>query len=557
MNKLFTQLNANYNLAFPESVLSNCGISKEIFEKLVNENGSFALQADTPNWFHSALVDLFIEGGEQKIYAVAVDENREKYVAVEDLQSSVGDTNCALLLHYENTSNKILKINSFGLSINLEFLKQLIVALMFRDNFGTYHVKLMDLIKRYKNHEQISEQDMTEAYFNLFNALVDTLYNMDDETFLNSTNNSLKEITKEYLNATTEFQTLTCLTAFQAGYTMPADPLMFKFFSPLACVDNAQESGTNGTAQTMSYTISEHRKFSEAEQEMMANTAMRMPNYVPSQVALDLVGAFYATNKANFGSPLRAALLYGESGTGKTEMVQYLGYKLGIPVTSFQCSANTDENDLLGKPISLGLSGDDGKITYTETELVRAVKNGWIIEIQEAASVKETAVLQIFNALLDGTELLQLPDGTQLTPHPNFMMVFTTNVSYEGCTALNQSLISRNQFVQEVQLPTDEEFKERLVKQLCWPKKTSKKPIDEAIKTMHKIKKYLQENYLTDGSCDFRAIKDWLQLYLAYNKVGIKKNLAECAEYTVIPKATLESEHHEAIRALCQAIVSA
>ena len=307
----------------------------------------------------------------------------------------------------------------------------------------------------------------------------------------------------------------------------------------------------------MSYTISEHRKFSEAEQEMMANTAMRMPNYVPSQVALDLVGAFYATNKANFGSPLRAALLYGESGTGKTEMVQYLGYKLGIPVTGFLCSANTDENDLLGKPISLGLSGDDGKITYTETELVRAVKNGWIIEIQEAASVKETAVLQIFNALLDGTELLQLPDGTQLTPHPNFMMVFTTNVSYEGCTALNQSLISRNQFVQEVQLPTDEEFKERLVKQLCWPKKTSKKPIAEAIKTMHKIKKYLQENYLTDGSCDFRAIKDWLQLYLAYNKVGIKKNLAECAEYTVIPKATLESEHHEAIRALCQAIVSA
>lgn len=556
MNQLFTQLNANYNLVFPESALSNCGISKEIFQRLVNGTGCYALQADVPNWFHSVLVDLFIEGGEQKIYAVAVDEDGEKYVAVEDLQSSVGATNCALLLHYENTSGKILEINSFGLSINLEFLKQLIVALMFRDNFDTYHAKLTDLIKRYKNHEQISEQDMTEAYFNLFNALVDTLYNMDDTAFLNSANNSLKEITKEYLNATTEFQTLTCLTAFQAGYTMPADPSMFRFFSPLASAETMENQAAE-SLEKMSFTISEHRKFSEAEQEMMANTAMRMPNYVPSQVALDLVGAFYATNKANFGSPLRAALLYGESGTGKTEMVQYLGYKLGIPVTSFQCSANTDENDLLGKPISLGLSGGDGKIMYTETELVRAVKNGWIIEIQEAASVKETAVLQIFNALLDGTELLQLPDGTQLTPHPNFMMVFTTNVSYEGCTALNQSLISRNQFVREVQLPSDEEFKERLVKQLCWSKKTSKKPIDEAIKTMHKIKEYLQENYLTDGSCDFRAIKDWLQLYLAYNKVGIKKTLAECAEYTVIPKATLDSEHHEAIRALCQAIASA
>ena len=78
-------------------------------------------------------------------------------------------------------------------------------------------------------------------------------------------------------------------------------------------------------------------------------------------------------------------MLYGPSGTGKTEMVQYLGYKLGLPVTTFSCSANTDEYDLLGKPISLGVTGEgDGKIVYTETELTKAIKNGWVIEIQEA-----------------------------------------------------------------------------------------------------------------------------------------------------------------------------
>ena len=135
-------------------------------------------------------------------------------------------------------------------------------------------------------------------------------------------------------------------------------------------------------------------------------------------------------------------------------------------------------------------------------------------------------------------------------------MVFTTNVSYEGCNALNQSLISRNQFVREVALPSDEEFAQRLASQLSWPDKIAKTPIKEAIKTMHKIKEYLKENYLMDGSCDFRAVKDWLQLYLAYNEVGIPKTLLECSEYTVIPKATLDNEHHDAIRAICAALIS-
>lgn len=71
-------------------------------------------------------------------------------------------------------------------------------------------------------------------------------------------------------------------------------------------------------------------------------------------------------------------------------MVQYLGYKLGLPVTTFSCSANTDEYDLLGKPISLGVTGEgDGKIVYTETELTKAIKNGWVIEIQEASVLKK------------------------------------------------------------------------------------------------------------------------------------------------------------------------
>lgn len=75
---------------------------------------------------------------------------------------------------------------------------------------------------------------------------------------------------------------------------------------------------------------------------------------------------------------------------------------------------------------------------------------------------------------------------------------------------------------------------------------------------MHaKINEFLQEENLEDGSCDFRCIKDWLQMYLAYNEVGIKKSLLDLADYCIIPKATLDSEYHHDIRAICSAIIPA
>lgn len=547
MSKVFNLLNSAYtSLDFPESSLSALGVNCQKLNDLIANASGFALAAGIPNWMHNAVVDVLSYSS--NVYSVAKEDG--KYVAVEKSNSN---SDQALILRYEPSSNKILEVLS-TIEMDSTWVSLFAFASMFRNDQDT--IELMDALKVFASllqGKEISEDETTRAYFKLNAKVAETIFDLDDNVCFNS-NGAVKTITKEVLNATNEYDNLVCQKAFQSVFAMDCEPDFFTFFSPKSLAFLKSEKVQNMAEQ--SFVISEHRKFTEDEQEMMANTAMRMPSYIPSQEALDLVGAFYATNKAGFGKPLRAALLYGESGTGKTEMVQYLGYKLGLPVTTFQCSANTDENDLLGKPISLGLAGGDGKISYTETELVRAVKNGWIIEIQEAASVKETAVLQVFNALLDGTELLQLPDGRQLTPHPNFIMVFTTNVSYEGCNALNQSLISRNQFVREVALPSDKEFAQRLVSQLNWPDKISRTPIKEAIQTMHKIKEYLKENYLMDGSCDFRAVKDWLQLYLAYNEVGISKTLLECSEYTVVPKATLDNEHHDAIRAICAALVS-
>lgn len=565
MNTKFKDnMNARYSsLEYPDSTLSRIGIDKSLLSVLENESTGYYLNAlggKIPNYIHAAMVKLMSYG----FFQVDVASNAPSTVetTVVEYTSDVEGDNSAIVIYKDSTSDKLVRISSYkgGNALpenSLEWLASLIVGVTIADNKMAL---LTDFITAAKNEVEQTAPDnagVTKAYFKLVETFFEKIMDVDESVmFTSSRSDDLNTITKEYAQNTTDFDDCKAILSMQSYFLQEPDAQYFTFIRPKTDVEIKAKIAKKMDENDFSITGS--RKFDETEQEMMANTALRMVNYIPTQIAVDMVAAFYATNKCSFGSPLRAAMLYGPSGTGKTEMVQYLGYKLGLPVTTFSCSANTDEYDLLGKPISLGVTGEgDGKIVYTETELTKAIKNGWVIEIQEASVVKETAVHQIFNSLFDGTELVQLPDGSMITPHPNFIAVFTTNVSYEGCNAMNQSLISRNQFVAEIQLPSKEETISRLKTQLNWPESKSTEAIDLAVQCMQKINEFLQEENLEDGSCDFRCIKDWLQMYLAYNEVGIKKSLLDLADYCIIPKATLDSEYHHDIRAICSAIIPA
>lgn len=561
MNTKFKDnMNARYSsLEYPDSTLSRIGIDKSLLSVLENESTGYYLNAlgeKIPNYIHAAMVKLMSYG----FFQVDVASNAPSTVetTVVEYTSDVEGDNSAIVIYKDSTSGNLVRICSYkgGNALpenSLEWLASLIVGVIIADNKMAL---LTDFITAAKNEVEQATPDRagaTKAYFKLVETFFEKIMDVDERVMFTS---DLNTITKEYAQNTTDFDDCKAILSMQSYFLQEPDAQYFTFIRPKTDVEIKAKIAKK--MDETDFSITGSRKFDETEQEMMANTALRMVNYIPTQIAVDMVAAFYATNKCSFGSPLRAAMLYGPSGTGKTEMVQYLGYKLGLPVTTFSCSANTDEYDLLGKPISLGVTGEgDGKIVYTETELTKAIKNGWVIEIQEASVVKETAVHQIFNSLFDGTELVQLPDGSMITPHPNFIAVFTTNVSYEGCNAMNQSLISRNQFVAEIQLPSKEETISRLKTQLNWPESKSTEAIDLAVQCMQKINEFLQEENLEDGSCDFRCIKDWLQMYLAYNEVGIKKSLLDLADYCIIPKATLDSEYHHDIRAICSAIIPA
>ena len=94
--------------------------------------------------------------------------------------------------------------------------------------------------------------------------------------------------------------------------------------------------------------------------------------------------------------------------------------------------------------------------TYVETDFIKALKNGYVAEIQEPSTILQPGVLVGLNSLLEQEGTITLPTGEVIRRHPDAVVVVTTNVSYEGCRALNQSVVDRMSLVKDMELPSPE-----------------------------------------------------------------------------------------------------
>lgn len=87
---------------------------------------------------------------------------------------------------------------------------------------------------------------------------------------------------------------------------------------------------------------------------------------------------------------------------------------------------------------------------------LKALKNGYVIEIQEPTTIVQQGVLVGLNSLLEQTGSIILPTGEIIEHHPDEVVVITTNISYEGCLGMNQSVLDRMSLVRDIDLPTPE-----------------------------------------------------------------------------------------------------
>lgn len=343
------------------------------------------------------------------------------------------------------------------------------------------------------------------------------------------------------------------------------------------------------------YPLSESRRLTSNEELSVPS----LPDWyiIPQEVKMICEHAKATTASQQ---PMRNFLLRGPAGTGKTEGAKAIAAGLHLPYRCMTCSANTEIFDLLGQimpdventspkiqgtyptiqDITLdpatayeklttiydetvteetvyrklldtvsadALQGNEGtkdqqRFKYVDTPLVEAIRNGYVLELQEPTVIANPGVLVGLNSLLDRCNSVFLPNGEVITRHPDTVIVVTTNVEYAGCKGMNQSVLSRMNLIMDIDEPDEDTLVERVLSVTgC----TDKSAVITMAQIVQSISEYCRQNLITDGCCGVRELISWVQSYM------ICGNIQEAARITVLSSVSADIDSREEVKKSC------
>lgn len=109
----------------------------------------------------------------------------------------------------------------------------------------------------------------------------------------------------------------------------------------------------------------------------------------------------------------------------------------------------------------------------------------------------QPGVLVGLNSLLEQEGSITLPTGEVIQRHPDTAVVVTTNVTYEGCRGLNQSVIDRMSLVRDVELPSNEIMAERAMNVTG---ATDEVMVSQMVQVVTDMADFCRKNGISDGS---------------------------------------------------------
>lgn len=294
------------------------------------------------------------------------------------------------------------------------------------------------------------------------------------------------------------------------------------------------------------------------EELLLLDSAKYVDKMIPSKELLYIASLIQKSSDSVHA--FRNFILRGPAGTGKSTMVQQLSRLLNIPAVIFEMSPDTDKLDLTLSAIPAASTGakkesiadfmkqfpsaaawalepeesyqkitgeykegvnasdceaailslyqeqnSGERFTYVESQIIRAVRNGWIVEVQEPTICQRPGVLASLNSLSDDGQTVELMTGEIVHRHKDSIIVYTTNNDYEGCYPLNQSQLSRFSIL-TINLPEKKEIVKRLEQQSGL---TDKKLLNRMVAVYDRCKELAESKGITDGAIDFRALLDW------------------------------------------------
>ena len=324
----------------------------------------------------------------------------------------------------------------------------------------------------------------------------------------------------------------------------------------------------------------------------------RLPPWyvIPEEVVLACRHAKETTGSAQ---PMRNFMFRGPAGTGKTEGAKAFAAGVHRPYVSLTCNANFEIYDFLGQmmpDVQTGSVRRDADLPslqdiqmdpasaycamtgeyredvtdsdvfdkllevmalrakaeqhaqarqsfrYVDTPFVQALRRGYVVEIQEPAVIANPGVMVGLNSLLDRCNSITLPTGEVIERHPDCVVIVTTNIGYEGCRDMNQSVLSRMNLIIDFDQPDTATMTNRVIKLTgC----TDKGAVRQMVECVGEIIRCCREKSITDGSYGMRELIAWVQSFM------VTHDILAAAKYTVLSAVSGDPENREEILSSC------
>jgi len=120
-------------------------------------------------------------------------------------------------------------------------------------------------------------------------------------------------------------------------------------------------------------------------------------------------------------------LLKGPTGCGKSRFVQHMAERLGRPLIEVACHEETSAVDLIGRFILKG-----GETIWQDGPLVRAMREGAILYLDEIAEAREDIIVALHSVLDHRRQIYIEKTGEALLAADGFVVVASYNPFYQS-----------------------------------------------------------------------------------------------------------------------------
>lgn len=233
----------------------------------------------------------------------------------------------------------------------------------------------------------------------------------------------------------------------------------------------------------------------------------------------------------------------GVTAYGKSTGVEVMAAILDMPLLRVTCHSTMETQDFLSDfvPNTAGDgAGGAPRFRHVESNFVKALARGYVVEVQEISRIKDSGVLVGLNEYDRAGAIIPLVDGSHTRRSPTAAVVYTDNVGYNSCRPLDPSVIRRMALI----IDSYDMPREKALARLRLNTGVEDAGVlEKCYEVWDAVLDFCQSKGITDGSVSLSELEMWVMAVKLDGYADFRQNCIEC----VVAKATSDMEEQEAI----------